>query len=227
MRSVGTENLEVMAEARNYNAWLCSLVSRHLGDAKRVLDFGAGFGTFAIALQKADMRIVCVESDAYARTILDEAGLRSYASLDDIAPDSVEAAYTLNVLEHIEDDVAALRCLRDRLVPRGRLFVYVPAFEVLFSAMDRTVGHVRRYRRNDLVQRIEQAGFSVIRSRYADSLGFFATLLYKLIGNRTGEIDRRTLVVYDRLIFPLSSRLDAWLGSVVGKNLWVEAMRPE
>ena len=51
----------------------------------------------------------------------------------------------INVLEHIEDDVAALRTLRRLLRPGGRIVLYVPALNGLYGAYDRKVGHFRRY----------------------------------------------------------------------------------
>ena len=79
---------------------------------------------------------------------------------------------------------AVYRCLR----PGGRFYLYVPAFPLLFSAMDRKVGHHRRYRLAGLTSQLQRAGFRVLRARYADSLGFFATLLR---GKGTYDLDSR------------------------------------
>ena len=67
--------------------------------------------------------------------------------------------YTLNVLEHIEDDAAALRSLHAKLTDGGKLLIYVPAFPVLYTSMDAKVGHVRRYTRDTLMTRVTAAGF--------------------------------------------------------------------
>lgn len=224
----GTENLEVMEAAVRYNAWLLDLVRGHLGPAKRVLDFGAGRGTFARVLNgEGGREVVCVEPDAAARSVLGAAGLSAHASTGDIADASLDAVYSLNVLEHIDDDLAALVELRRCLKPGGRLLIYVPAFKILFSAMDRRVGHLRRYRRGQLLGRLEQAGFEVLRGRYADSLGFFAALAYRLGGDKGGGINSTALVIYDRLVFPLSCGLDFLTGRVFGKNVWALARRPD
>lgn len=224
----GTENLEVMEAAVRYNAWLLDLVRGHLGPAKRVLDFGAGRGTFARVLNGEGGRaVVCVEPDAAARSVLAAGGLSAHASTGDIADASLDAVYSLNVLEHIDDDLAALSELRRCLKPGGRLLIYVPAFTILFSAMDRRVGHLRRYRRGQLLGRLEQAGFEVLRGRYADSFGFFAALAYRLGGDKGGGINPNALVIYDRLVFPVSCGLDFLTGRVFGKNVWALARRPD
>jgi SAM-dependent methyltransferase len=223
----GTENLEVMREAVRYNAWLADLVRAHLGPARRVLDFGAGRGTFARLLHgEAAREVTCVEPDPDARRELAAAGLECHASVTALPCAHFDAVYTLNVLEHVADDVAALQGLWRCLRPGGRLFVYVPAFQLLYSSMDRRVGHLRRYRRKVLLERVHAAGFVTQRARYADSLGFFATLAYKALGDREGQIDRNALRLYDRLAFPVSRVLDRLVGRAVGKNVWVSAHRP-
>ena len=132
----------------------------------------------------------------------------------------------MNVLEHIDDDVAAVRSLAGALRPGGKLVVYVPAFQVLFSSMDTKVGHLRRYRLGQLVDTVRQAGFHVDRCRYVDSLGFAATLAYKAVGSRQGDISGGSVSFYDSYGFPVSRGLDRALDRVVGKNLLLVATRP-
>jgi hypothetical protein len=129
-------------------------------------------------------------------------------------------------LEHIEADVEALRALRTRLVPGGRLFVYVPAFPVLFTSMDAKVRHVRRYTRTTLRASLDGAGFDIRTIRYADSLGFAATLLFKAFDDGRGDVNRRLLRFYDRLAFPVSRALDTLTHRWFGKNLLALAIKP-
>ena len=143
----GVENLEVMREAENYNRYLLALVTQHAAGAKRVIDFGAGSGTFAVPCAAAGFDVTAVEPDERLRALLGRGRIRAVAAVEALPDEAFEYAYTLNVLEHIPDDVAALRALRDKLVAGGRLFVYVPAFPVLFTSMDAKVRHVRRYTR--------------------------------------------------------------------------------
>lgn len=218
----GRENLEAMAGARNYNAHLLRLVEQEAA-AGPVLDFGAGAGTFARPMRDAGYALTCVEPDAELRGALAALNLKAVESLEAVPDASVSYVYTLNVLEHVEDDVAALEQLRRCLVPGGKLLIYVPAFELLYSAMDAKVGHFRRYRRRTLTAKLEAAGFEVRAARYVDSLGFVATLLYKLLGNRSGVIGGASVRLYDRWVFPLSRALDRILGPVAGKNLLVTA----
>lgn len=221
----GTDNLEVMAEAVNYNAYLLDLVRRQARADQRIVDFGAGIGTFARTLAAEGLRVLCIEPDARQAAAIAGAGLEVAPSLDEVADDSIDFLYTLNVLEHIEDDAAVLRLMHAKLKPGGRLLVYVPAFQVLYSSMDRKVGHVRRYRRRDLAARVAAAGFRVERARYADAIGFFASLAYRFAGNDQGTLNRRALVLYDRVVFPLSRALDVVAWPFFGKNALVLARK--
>jgi len=223
----GVENLEVMREAENYNRYLLALVTQHAAGAKRVIDFGAGSGTFAVPCAAAGFDVTAVEPDERLRALLGRDRIRAVAAVEALPDEGFEYAYTLNVLEHIPDDVAALRALRDKLVAGGRLFVYVPAFPVLFTSMDAKVRHVRRYTRATMQAALGKAGFAIENIGYVDSLGFAATLVFKAIDNGRGDINRRMLRLYDRVVFPASLVLDKVARPWFGKNLLAVARRPE
>jgi SAM-dependent methyltransferase len=221
----GTDNLEVMAEARNYNAFLVDLVLAHRQGASRAVDFGAGVGTFAALVRERGLDVLCVEPDSQQCAAIANRGMTAITGLDALPDGSVDYVYSLNVLEHIADDAAALHLLARKLAPGGLLLLYVPAFQVLYSAMDRKVGHHRRYRRAPLVAAIERVGLRVARSRYADALGFFATLAYKAVGSRSGSLDPRSVAAFDRFVFPASRVVDVALDRVLGKNVYVVATK--
>jgi len=222
----GTDNLEAMKEAVNYNRYLLALIRDHAGDARKIIDFGAGNGTFAAPTARAGFDLTAVELDDGLRAHLAGQGLRAVASTGELPAAAFDYAYTLNVLEHITEDVSALRQLRTNLAPGARLLVYVPAFPLLFTSMDAKVGHVRRYTRDTLIRSVTAAGFTVERVEYADSIGFFATLAFKFTDRGGGGINPRTLRLYDRLVFPLSRALDRITHRWFGKNLVLVARNP-
>lgn len=222
----GRDNLTVMREARRYNAFLVGLVERCLEEGDRILDFGAGEGTFAQPLRERGHEILCLETDGDLIARLRKEKFEVLASLDEIADESLDCLYSLNVLEHIEHDDAILAAWQRKLRPGGRLFVYVPALQFLFGGMDRKVGHYRRYHKRDFRRGLEAAGFQVETLRYADSLGVAATLAYNLLGDRDGGINPASLRLYDRWVFPLSRLADTLLHPFLGKNLYAYARKP-
>ena len=220
----GASVLEVMKEATNYNNYLASLIDVHIRPHFRVLDFGAGAGTFALPLLRRAVEVVCVEPDAALRACLEGAGATVAVELDDIADESVDFIYTLNVLEHISDDATAIRALATKLKSGGTLLVYVPAFEILYSSFDSKIGHLRRYRRGTLAELITATGLHVINSRYADSMGFLAALLFRALGH-DGSISRGAVKIYDLAVFPISRIADKLLSHCIGKNVVVIAKK--
>jgi SAM-dependent methyltransferase len=222
----GVENLEVMREAHNYNTYLLNLVVSESRGALAALDFGAGIGTFARELRRNGTRVICIEPDSSLRRRLQDEQFEAHDSLDPIPEKSVPYIYSLNVLEHIEDDLQSLGELYRRLMPGGTLLIYVPAFPILFSSADKRIGHKRRYTKAALVRCLKVTGFQVHQARYVDSLGFWVALLFKVIGNKEGRVDPIALKIFDKWIFPISKSLDNVMYPVAGKNVLVVAHRP-
>ena len=221
----GIDNLEVMADAKNYNAYLVNLITHGQENVEELVDFGAGSGTYAQMLVERGYEVQCIEPDATLASKLSTAGLPVSDSIGQI--DNVEYLYSLNVLEHIEDDFSIVSEIFDHIKVGGKVFVYVPAFMVLYSSMDKKVGHYRRYTKKQLGDLFEQVGFTLDEVRYADSLGFFVTFLFKWFGNSHGEINSRALKIYDTFIFPLSRFCDLLFSPFFGKNVMIRAHKEQ
>jgi SAM-dependent methyltransferase len=84
--------------------------------------------------------------------------------------DSFDLAVSLDVIEHLEDDLGALRELRRTVAPGGALLVTVPAYQWLWSGHDEINHHHRRYTRRSLQRVAEQAGWRQLRTTYFNSL---------------------------------------------------------
>jgi SAM-dependent methyltransferase len=108
---------------------------------------------------------------------------------------SFELVCATDVLEHLDDDRAALRELRRVTVPGGVLLATVPAYPWLWSDSDVTLGHRRRYTRPELVERIASAGWrpELVTSFNSLLLAPIA-IARRLRGGRSGDRDelRRT-----------------------------------
>jgi SAM-dependent methyltransferase len=221
----GRDNLDVMAHAKNYNQFLLELVLKNVQPDQLIVDFGAGNGTFAAPLAKVHTQIVCVETDPTLCAALQNQGLTVVSDLAQLADGSVDYLYSLNVLEHIQDDQAVAKLWFKKLRPGGQLLVFVPAFQCLFTSMDHHVGHHRRYTRALLTQVLINAQFEITQSHYVDSLGVLATLLYKLLDQGSGQVNVRMLKIYDQWVFPLSRLIDQLTGSLAGKNVLVRAIK--
>lgn len=219
----GTENLEVMKCAFNYNRHLVNLITSFVTSKTKVmLDYGAGMGIFAEKIEHEGYRVVCLEPDLNLSKHLSKR-FSVKTDLTDVDKEYWDYIYSLNVLEHIEDDSKALEQIYASLKTQGRFAVYVPAFNLLYSSMDKKVGHFRRYRRTELLKKMKAVGFKPIKAEYVDSMGFFASLIYKYLDHGTGDINTRALIFFDKFIFPASLWFDKFFRYFLGKNLFIVA----
>lgn len=135
-----------------------------------LFDIGGGNGYVAADLQRAGIPVALVEPGWQGVQNARRRGVETLicATLEDAGflPGSLPAVGLFDVLEHIESDVAFLRALHELLVPGGRVYLTVPAFQMLWSADDDYAGHYRRYRLSELRRVLEQAGFRLLFSSY-------------------------------------------------------------
>lgn len=224
------DTLRSMEEARRYNDWLFSRCAPHIG--RRVLDVGAGIGTFT-ALVAESAHVVALEPDAaFVRHLTmrfagDNNVTVVQGSASDLSPGAIgkpfDTIVCLNVLEHIPDDVAALEHFCRLLVPGGLLLLLVPAHPRLFGSLDLAMGHERRYREDGLRQLLERAGFEIETLRSVNPLGAVGWFVSARILRRK-QIPEAPLRIYDDLV-PLVRALDR-IRLPVGLSLWAVARRP-
>jgi SAM-dependent methyltransferase len=215
-----------MAEAKNYNAFLEKLVLKYAPqDGGLILDIGAGIGTFAKGISDKSYRVHCVEPDLEQSKEIVRIGLTVDTSIDNIPNDSVDFIYSLNVLEHIENDKEALKLWTRKLKLGGTILIYVPAFNVLYSSFDKLLGHYRRYSKNLLVEVAIASDLRIEKVKYFDSMGFFVSLPYKWINNGEGKISKKTLVFYDKYLFPVRYLFDFFFFNTLGKNVYIVGKR--
>jgi SAM-dependent methyltransferase len=218
-----------MSSAHNYNAWLLQRAQPYLGP--RVLDIGAGIGTFTVELAGLAEDVVALEPDP------EEAALLSARFADDdrvsvlqctaagLPADELpfDAAICFNVLEHVRDDVEALGAIHARLQPGGHLLLLVPAHPALYGETDRAVDHVRRYDGPTLRRSVDAAGFELVELRHVNPVGAVGWAVSSRLLKRS-ELPAGPLALYDRLV-PLLKALDR-LRLPFGLSLWAVARTP-
>ena len=222
-----------MARARNYFAWQQRLVTGELG--RRVVEVGCGLGNFTEMLLDREL-VIAVDAEPGCTARLKQrypnrnnllvftcdAGSPAFAHLAAFQPDSCVG---LNVLEHIQDDAAALRAMASLLVPGGVIVLLVPAFQTLYGRIDRNLGHCRRYSRRALVQMAQQAGLRVRKAHYMNLLGFFGWWANAHLFQREAQSESQ-IGIFDRYLVPILSRLEGWARPPFGQSLFVVLEKP-
>lgn len=182
--------------ARDFRAASLSRLVASLTPPGRVLDVGCGSGATSEVLWRRGRHVVSMDPSAamvaMCRAHLGRAGLPTAhvheGGVESIPPRAeFDAVIALDVIEHIEDDLAALRHMHRALAPAGRLILSVPALSRLFGPKDVAVGHFRRYDRQPLRDLVTRAGFTVERCRYWNALGVLPVWISVLRGKRLSE----------------------------------------
>jgi SAM-dependent methyltransferase len=155
----------------------------------RILDVGCGTGANLLLLsQYGDAEGVDISEDALS--FCRERGLKQVKlgaaeqlPYDDASFDLVTA---LDVVEHLDDDVAGLKEIRRVLRPGGRALLFVPTFMFLWGVQDDVSNHRRRYRLPEFKRVLNEAGFEVERATYANITFFAPILLMRKLMRLTG-----------------------------------------
>ena len=229
------KDLEAMSFAVNYHRWILDEFRPFLG--KKVVEVGAGTGSFSeLLLEEKPESLALVEPSEMFQTLetrfrdYTEADVRAYNSIfsqvagkirEQNQPDSI---IYVNVLEHIEDDGAELKTVRETLDKNGRVFVFVPALEWLYGEFDRRIGHYRRYVKPDLEEKVRSAGFKILKSRYFDLIGIAPWWIkYGLL--KSDSLESGAVALYDRFAVPVTKTIEKIARPPLGKNLLVVAQK--
>lgn len=225
----GCENLEAMTEAKNYNRYLIGIIKKEINRLGKknpsILDFGAGSGTYADMLKDEDIHTDCLEPDKKLQKTLAKKGYKVVNDAKDLKEQTYDIIYALNVMEHVKDDHDVVVQLTKALKIGGAIIIYVPAFQMLYSSMDKLVGHHRRYRKKRLRNIAKNNQLNIVSLRYADPIGFGAALVYKISGNKKGTISPNSVRLYDRFAFPISKLVEPLTKHAFGKNVVMVAQR--
>lgn len=183
---VARRNIVLDVIARNFRA----------NAETKILDIGCGAGLMLNDLSRIGETFGMDNADeaiALSREIFDGTVRTGYL------PDQVpypEGAFNLvtalDVIEHIDDDVASLKAVRSLLADGGKAIITVPAYMFLWTEFDDINEHKRRYTRGELDEKLRQAGFSVEKISYFNTILFPVVFLVRALNrlfNRSGAAD--------------------------------------
>lgn len=180
----GAQTLEAMAVAPAFNRWMFETIAPHL--VSPVLEIGSGIGNLSAQVLASGHSVMLSDLRLpYCRQLQHQfsshTGCLGVQPLDLVHPRFREiyaphlgrfaSVFSLNVLEHIEDDQRALANAYSLLRPGGRLIILVPAYRLLFNRFDEALGHFRRYTRSTLETRFRDSGFEGLTSFYFNLAG--------------------------------------------------------
>jgi SAM-dependent methyltransferase len=208
----GFETLEAFSHTYAFNLWLYQKISVYVQG--KTLEIGSGIGNISAFLLKdqnqvslSDLRPEYCQilqnkfgQDPHLQRVYElDLSLKDFNSEYPELLEKFDSVIALNVIEHITDDLLAIRNAKALLKNKGKLIILVPAGQWLYNSIDRELGHYRRYSKSGLNNLIETAGLEVTDCRYFNAAAIFG---WWFSGNILHEkiISPAKLNLYDRMI---------------------------
>ncbi len=168
-----------VARRKIITAQLDSLLATGSAGNARLLDYGCGTGRNLVEFSKRG--VACgLDASAEALEYCRKRGLQHVALVEPARlaagenpfGEAFDVIVLSDVLEHLDDDIGALKQLRPLLRPGGHVLITVPAYEFLWSGEDYVSHHRRRYRARGLARVLRSAGYELERITYFNALLF-------------------------------------------------------
>jgi len=226
-----TLTLFILEGADAYHRWIFEKLRPYLG--KEILEVGCGIGNLTGLLLNQARVIATDVNRSYLQWV--ENKYRADPNLKGILLWDIEESLTKffdipidipidtilcsNVLEHIHMDEGALKNFFHLLPQGGRLIVLVPALKRLYNALDRELGHFRRYGRAEMIQKFERSGFRVCFSKYFNFFGIFGWFVNGTLLRRR-FLQPRQIKAFNAMV-PFFARMEKVVPALAGQSLIV------
>jgi 2-polyprenyl-3-methyl-5-hydroxy-6-metoxy-1,4-benzoquinol methylase len=228
------DDLETMREAKRYAAHLFQLFRPYIG--ARVLEVGCGIGTMSRRLTEVADVVLGIEPNAHCAGLVREEmrdepkfSLQTChleeCDLAALTAQRFDTVFCINVLEHIDDDLGALRTFGRVLAPGGRVLIWVPAVQAAYGPLDAELGHHRRYSKASLGRVFTDAGLELQTLRYSNPIGLVGWMFNSHV-LKTKAHSLSQVRVFDSLIAPWALPLERLVPPPIGLSLIAVGVRP-
>lgn len=226
------DSLEFLSSVYNYNHWIARTIEPFCG--ARIMELGCGIGSMvpyfltrrAFLGADNDARFVAYCQEQYkdhlnCNFFHGDLEKRELALPEGAAFDTI---MSLNVLEHLKDDVGALEYMTELLPEGGNLVLLLPAHASIHGRLDDVVGHLRRYTKEDLIAKSGRVGLRVVNGFYFNVVGYFGWgLNSRLLGRES--IPVKSTLMYDRYVVPLQAWFEGLIHPPFGQSIVLHAVK--
>ena len=210
----------------------------HLPHGCAAVDIGCGAGSNLTILESAGLHAIGLDRSFYALTLAQKKIKTPLLNGDlnelPIRPKSVGLIVAMDILEHLDHDIGGIRSFYQALKDEGILILTVPAFNSLWGIQDEVTGHKRRYSRQEIVNKLRQEGFEIMKSSYFNfflfSPIFFARQLIRLFGLKIeseNKINSPMINFFLKAIFSFESYVLKYFQFPFGVSIFCIARKSE
>jgi 2-polyprenyl-3-methyl-5-hydroxy-6-metoxy-1,4-benzoquinol methylase len=224
----GTQTLEVLEGADNYNKWIYETISNEIKPP--IFEIGSGIGNISCLLMKhgsillTDIEPFFVKllKEKYSKENIQIEVLDINKKLNNKYLGKFKSIVGINVLEHIEKDVNVLINLNSALSKDGKIILLVPAKKMAYNKLDKSLGHFRRYEKKEIIEKLETAGYEVKSIKYFNFIGLFSWILRDLITKNNFQLGKNQVKAFD-IIVPILKVIENHVPIPVGISIIVVA----
>ena len=211
--------LEHFDSASNFRQYQISLIKEYIVGS--LLEVGAGKGGLAVKYINLTDDITLIEPDKKLFNFLKKKFKRKKLSIQNTSIKKIKKKFDViiyfDVLEHIKKDLTEVKIASKKINKNGYLIFSVPAFQLFYSNFDKSVGHFKRYNKNDFLEFSKKNNLKIKKLVYYDSIGFLFLVLNKIFS--LDQTNLKGKVFLWNLLIPISKILDILTFNTFGKSL--------
>tara|TARA_B110000014_G_scaffold257829_1_gene242993 strand:+ start:236 stop:940 length:705 start_codon:yes stop_codon:yes gene_type:complete len=215
------KELELFDKANFFRFYIYLLIKKYIG--KKVIEVGAGIGSFTKVYLKKNINIIVSETDKYNLNTLKRKfkGYKNIKVQNKLIKQfngSFDTILYLNVLEHIKEDKKEISDAIKQLKYLGHLVICVPAHDYMYSKFDKEIGHYRRYNIN-FFDNLKLKNAIVKKKYFIDSSGHLLYYLNKIFFSKETYPSKFKIMIWDKIFMPITYILDFLSFYTRGKNI--------
>jgi len=233
---VGLHTLEVIAKADRFNRWMFDQFKDQLKG--EILEIGSGIGNISqLVIEEGHSITLSDYNEEYCDFLKNKfsqnANVKEILSIDLVHPDfpnkyftykeKFDTIFLLNVIEHIKDDLVAIKNCKYLLKKDGHVVLLAPAYSWLYSSFDKQLGHFRRYSLKSLKELLKKNEFNILSGSHFNFAGIAGWFLFGKIFNKK-MLGSNEMSVFNKIV-PLAKVIDNLFLKKIGLSVVVKGVK--
>ena len=235
---VGLHTLEVIAKADQFNRWMYDQFKHQLKG--EILEIGSGIGNISqLVINEGHAVTLSDYNEDYCDNLKKKfsavPNVKAIISIDLLHPNFEEkysayqqkfdSIFLLNVIEHIKDDLLAIKNCKYLLRSDGHLVLLAPAYSWLYSSFDKQLGHFRRYSLKSLKELLARNRFTILSGSYFNFTGIGGWLLFGKIFKQK-MLSKGEMSAFNKIV-PIARIIDKILVKKIGLSIIVTGIKKQ